>query len=992
MKFLRLREFQDPELERKFRASVLLSSRIFPVSAGASSLAWFVAFLLQVYEKRVVTTSIGFTAARLNFFAPLLVTLIAFVVSTVPWLRNRALVQMHSFLLALIAVGMGVGECLINAMRGRPAATLWVLTSAVMPVVLQARAVQGFVFYHSVHCLTAAIIFFIVAAQDEYAQSQRHLYFPANWHLYLNTVLSGLMAIVVSTVMCDLMDRTQRRLFLQRWEAVRSVDDLRKAKERGQALCRNLLPKVYAEKVFSSEDGEVTYAEVSDLVGVLAIRFAAPPPPEAAPVALQTLKEIRATVSSLDDAFLRYSGGTVEKIGELDGLYIVATNVALTSSARLSGALDPGQRFVQLLRLSLSLMSVAGPDARAGVHIGRCASGVLGTSRLSFDIFGDAASMAMLLCEVNEEPMSVLCSSAARAMIPRRSARWADGPVVPGRAGPDETAFLWHMFENGLPGDSAPMLPHAVAAVPIALALAEPQSQSQSQSPRTEAPAPAQSPPSLIPIPTRSDSTTAVRTASEPEQKLSAEARKYLARGEAAQASRWSMLFADRALENTFQESLAKTLYTSSFGSVGAALFLAAAVQEATLPDGVRPASIILPLLAAALFATQAVLARQGRLKARQVVRLLNLAQVIGAVAMVVCLQSPGASVWAELRLSQMVVFMILVASAQTHIPLSFALILSQLASFYAFYFARADELPFQLINRRFVLVPMTAIAIGACALRFLKEVGVRKSFLLYTRSKVIHDEISAEVERGLKALGSCLPPSTVAATIAKVRCSSNNNNNNNNGSSSDSSDSGAIDAAAATESRVTGLDHFAKYGLLKAVPDILLNQWPVLTCRIHDLPALSNRLPLPALMRLLRQFLLVTEVAAAEEGCEVIKSAGGTVMICPRIEGRNSPGRLDKDNAVAIAKVGRRIVASAAYLSTFLSANDKGAWESEPDEIAVSAAVAVGSCVGGVIGIVKPQFALIGPCPSQSLHLLSSAQPGQLRFSPKATSMVNLR
>jgi class 3 adenylate cyclase len=966
------RAFPDPELEKRYIRTSLLDSHLLPVSSLILTLSWLIALLFKFITRTTEHTSLHFEHAnKLTALAPVLASLSCLVVSSVPGLKTRYLVKVYPALLVVMGAGHGLAECLINSLRGRPVAPFWVMTASMLPVLLQARAVQALVYFHMVHGVMAAVLLFGVGSVDEFARSQRHLFLPRIWQLYANAVLSGLLAMTASTVMCDQMDRMHRKLFMERWLAVRGVAELEGARERGKALCRNLLPEIYADKVFAPGGEEVTFAEVSDLVGVLAVRFAPPRLAlQAGPAPIDELQETKVVVKKLDTMLMRLCGGAVEKVSVHDGVYVAASNIAITPSGPLSH-LDPGQRFLQLLMLSVASVTAVAPTAHAGLHIGRCASGVLGSGRLAFDIFGESVNTALALCESSTEPGMIRCSSAARAMIPRQSAKWGNDTVpvaVPGLAAPLMAFQLIGLYQKRLPDRDAPALPHSVPAETIPLYSPIPglepkdgrtsslatiiSSTGSDTSPATTLP------PSSLPLFEASYPGKQAFTGELMREELlsppspppppsapakprytTAAGSQYLLAEERATTSAWGLSFKDPALERAFHESMAETAFTSRFGPMGLLLMFSVFFKEVTLPDGILPVSVVLPVVSMALFGAHHVLSLRRKLSVRAADWMLAAAEAVGGISTIVSLMAPWRSPWAEIRFVNLTSFMVLMSGSLSHPLFSIMMICSQVLALMAYFSTHKAPQYFLLINRPTFPIIIIAIGIGACMMRILGERGARRSFLLSSSSTLLHDKISSEVSRGLKIVGSFVPTS-IAALLNK-------------------------DIPADM--------------LLTSVPDVHLEDWAVLTCHIHNLSSrFVTSLTPQNLMRLLKHFFLLAERAAAAEDCEVIYTTGGTVMICPRLDKRGVSD--PKHRLKSVLRAGETILQGARSLTSTVNRlvqepdDDQSAWT-----VQLCAAVAEGPCVGGMVGITKSFFKLMGPAPSLSLHLLDKAEPGQL-------------
>lgn len=941
-------------MEKMYKKHFLLSSYLFTISSVIFTTGWAVALIIKIIGKGSSPSStrrMGWTP-ELIFLVPILVGLAGIAVSIVPKLRARWFVRSHSALLAACAVSYAVAECTINALIGRPAAPFWVMAATATPVVLQARAVPALVFFHSLHSATAFILFFVVAPMDRDSVSNRGQFLPRTWRLYLNTVFSGALAIALSTLACDQLDRMQRRLFLLRWEAIKGVKDLEASRERGKVLSRNILPEIYADKVFSSD---VVFAEVSDLVGVLAIRFAPSQPTDACDFQslAASLEETRAIVSSLDLLLKRLGGGALEKVSVHDGMYIAASNVAVPGTGPLA-EMDPGQRFLNLLMLSVASTTTLSCKAVAGVHIGRCASGVLGSGRLSYDIFGEAAHTAQALCESCKIPGMILCSSAARAMIPRHSAKWGDDTVsinVPGIPAPVMALKLIGLHQRRMPEFGEPILPHSVPAetVPLVSPLPieiEPPGAEGSSPLRTTldytaktGPIPAEL--SLTPLATTTRSLPTGLT--DQGLRLTTQDLQEAGRDSAVDAWTWSLTFRDPLVEARYRTWLAENSRHLFLWALGAAFFSSALVKELALPDGVRPASAVMTALPTVIFAASGILAWRRKLSHRQASLMLVAGLVIGAAGLMIALLTPWRSPWVEIRFASHTNFMALAFLSPVPIGLSVALIAAQGAVLMVYFFTHKSSAYFILINRPTFPVIVIFIAFGLVAVRYMHELNTRKAFLLYTRSAQLLANIDREVSRGLRSIGSFVPPSITAQFL---------------------------------EGMVINKD--LSLGI-RGMPDIYLRDWPLLCCHIHNLsPRFIAGLTPQNLMRILREFFLLAETSAAAEDCEVIRTGGGKVMISPRLDMRDTPDT--RKRLESIVRVGEAILKNASALNDRVKRLLHEPLDRDtPWAVEICAAVATGPCIGGMVGTSKSIFKLLGPAPFKTLHLLSVAKPGQL-------------
>jgi class 3 adenylate cyclase len=504
--------FDTPQEEQHFLTHSLLSSwRFFSFTTCLLTLV----NLFQILDHIPNTDNPSIPQWLTTFLIslPPITCLLPFLVSSIRRLRELFLVRLHTVFITGIAVG-AAATGLHMAVIGKPVSLLWPVVAAIYPPVLQAP-LKAVVVFLGVYSLSAPVFFVAVATRNKVAMERRRGYEERSWQMDLTVTLFALTAGVVALLLCGWMDLTKRRLYKRRTAAMKSADMFRESKVKSRALLRRVLPYQVAKRVETT--GEVAYAEVSDLVGVLVLRFARPFELSASSslaavsdrggqpansdrflAAERTLgsdrnahggsgvsmvsrarpddlSRLNDMVVTFDDLMVTACGSgkaaLVEKVRVSDGLYIAASNVAVPAG---TGG-DPGQRFMALARFAVAAVSVV-PGARAGLHIGRCASGVLGTSRVTFDIFGDTVNHAAALCEMARGGY-VFCSSAARGMLPTRGGIWR-APVAAAKTGPgpeqaDVIAFPCRSLDEfALPYADEPVLPHDARPAPIDLSRA----------------------------------------------------------------------------------------------------------------------------------------------------------------------------------------------------------------------------------------------------------------------------------------------------------------------------------------------------------------------------------------------------------------------------------------------------------------------------------------------------------------------------------------
>lgn len=986
--------FTDPVLERQFVSESLLSSWIFFAVVTGILSCLSVSNLYNTYTlpPSVINPTMGKGVVQGLDIVPVISSVLPFVVAVIPPMRRRLLVPMYPYFIVLIALGAAVYTSIYSGMLGRPASITGPTMGVLFPPVFQARLKIALLF-QGIHGFMAVLFFQVLGPHNAWARAHMHLYHARTWRLYVSVLLPSIMSVIISLVLCARMELNRRRLFLERLRALREAETLRNLKEHSRHLLGAVLPDEVAKRVASS--GQVAYAEVSDLVGVLVLRFARPFP-STSPEAQNTrvwpvLEHISAAVNILDDLLVRACGDghAVEKVRVTDGLYLAASNVAVSPDS--SAAADPGQQFLALVRFAVAAVAVI-PGARAGLHIGRCASGVLGTSRVAFDLFGEAEVKATFLCNMAVGGY-IFCSTAAHSMIPRRGAVWKAPISEPFDGGELVAHPLRGLIESNLPYESEPALPHNLPPEPIDLTALE-----VSLTPQVTRATLGQ--PSFSGLPgdetdallastrSRESAGTAFRppssrlpTSRQPiPSPLSPGPRPSpLKEIESASSNAVTLIFRDPALEERYQA--AQPPLSLQFYLLGAVICLAAFVLELVAQDGIKWVSAVLSALASGAFAGAALVFVPSSQHLRSTVAMHSLL-LVGVIALSVCLLIPTSS-WVEFRVPMMFIYTAMVACARpTLLPFSIAAIAGLSGTLWAFYAIRDDS--HYTLHMRSVFPLVITLAVLSCtALRYFDEKDTRRSFLLVEHSKATRATVEAQLQEIMQVLRSRLPPSVISTffdeEIAREQQQSPRNE-------SSPGRSGQIvawlqrtpvnsQATKTTESSsvVSSLDR-----ALQVTPTNLPD-WAALVCSLFEFQVLVSRLGHGELVRLVREFFLVVEAAADAEGCEVVRSYEGTVLVCPKMGG--GPRTSAKERLQSVVRVGEAVLEGMRSI------------ELPPAIRAVSAVggIAVGSCVGAMIGKVKRSFDLVGPASAIASQLASAGTPGTMSLSSEAETLLSV-
>jgi class 3 adenylate cyclase len=235
--------------------------------------------------------------------------------------------------------------------------------------------------------ISGAIVCLGYNAAAVFSQMPQDRFIANNWILLSSVFCGG--------VITYLLERLFRSQFL-------ISKDLELERGRTEELIRNLLPARIAarlragEKVIAESHGEATVL-FADLVGFTSLTKRLSP---------GHLVEVLNEIFSLLDELTERHG--VEKIKTIGDAYMVVAGAGVTRINTASGIAD----FALDMMLELSNYAKANdfPLAlRVGISTGQVISGVIGTKKLSFDLWGDTVNLASRM-ESNSDHGKILVS------------------------------------------------------------------------------------------------------------------------------------------------------------------------------------------------------------------------------------------------------------------------------------------------------------------------------------------------------------------------------------------------------------------------------------------------------------------------------------------------------------------------------------------------------------------------------------------------------
>ncbi len=180
---------------------------------------------------------------------------------------------------------------------------------------------------------------------------------------------------------------------------------------RARGLLRNILPASISDRL---ESGETTIAEANpdvtvmfaDIVGFTPLAQELPPE--------ELVEMLNGVFTRFDDLALDHG---VEKIKTIGDAYMVAAGVPVAvddhaiRAARFALAIrDTAQEFARDHGVDI--------DLRIGIHTGPVVAGVIGKTKFSYDLWGDAVNTAARM-ESHSEPGQIQVSEASKLFLER---------------------------------------------------------------------------------------------------------------------------------------------------------------------------------------------------------------------------------------------------------------------------------------------------------------------------------------------------------------------------------------------------------------------------------------------------------------------------------------------------------------------------------------------------------------------------------------------
>ena len=211
--------------------------------------------------------------------------------------------------------------------------------------------------------------------------------YPGRGNLLVDAFIFG--AAVIGTLLAlRLLEQSRRRVFYQDIVITQQGDALRLAKDRGDALLLNVLPRSISSRLLA---GERTIADEYPAVSVLfadIVGF----------TSLTSRLPADDVVGVLGRLFARFdelcAARDLEKIKTIGDAYMAAGGLPEPLEDHAARVVDLG---LAMIDAAHEADRIAGLQLRVGVHSGPVIGGVIGHRKFAFDIWGETVNVASRL-------------------------------------------------------------------------------------------------------------------------------------------------------------------------------------------------------------------------------------------------------------------------------------------------------------------------------------------------------------------------------------------------------------------------------------------------------------------------------------------------------------------------------------------------------------------------------------------------------------------
>lgn len=375
--------FLDDELEDRYQmeegADGLVGYRII---TGATVLLWAAAAILLP-----MGTSIETGVAQRVGIVMVVVGSLCFIASGWATTMNRqhALASLLTSANGLVILAMGVSTEFINGYA----------IAAIMLLFLFGFVSRTRFVYAAARTFVIALGLTLVVVTYDGSGS-----LLIDWFLFLAAALASLLGL-------RLIERNRRRSWHQWLVIEEQTESIQTERAESERLLLNVLPASISARL---RDGEYPIADDFSSVTVLFADIVGFTPMAAKLTAPETILMLDRLFSDFDELVAERE---LEKIKTIGDSYMAVGGLPEPMKDHAVRVVDLGLALVECTATSRDFRGLA---VRVGVHSGPVAGGVIGTTKFSYDVWGDTVNIASRL-EESGEPGKVHVSVETKALV-----------------------------------------------------------------------------------------------------------------------------------------------------------------------------------------------------------------------------------------------------------------------------------------------------------------------------------------------------------------------------------------------------------------------------------------------------------------------------------------------------------------------------------------------------------------------------------------------
>ena len=215
----------------------------------------------------------------------------------------------------------------------------------------------------------------------------------------------------------------------------RAEQALKREHARSEALLTTILPARIAERLKASDDRRI--ADQVDMASVVFVDLSGFTPATRAMAADEVVRYLDALFSRFDAACTRHGADKLKTIGDA---YMAVAGLEGDAHA---GAVAAGGLTLDMLAIVDAMPPLGGVDlaVRAGIHCGPLTAGIIGDTRMAYDVWGETVNLASRM-ESHGVAGRIQVSDAFRRLAGSRFVFEPRGAIDIKGAGVVETWFL----------------------------------------------------------------------------------------------------------------------------------------------------------------------------------------------------------------------------------------------------------------------------------------------------------------------------------------------------------------------------------------------------------------------------------------------------------------------------------------------------------------------------------------------------------------------